>query len=62
MQDKLQINLREAETLKCENSECDSTLFVEVFSFKKGDWVIFPQGMTCVWDVKESVKKHNKFG
>lgn len=34
----------------------------KVFSFKKGDWVIFPQGMSCVWDVKEAVKKHYKFG
>lgn len=35
MQDKLQINLRDAETLNCENPECDSALFVEVFAFKK---------------------------
>lgn len=34
----------------------------KVFSFGKGDWVIFPEGMACVWDVKEFVKKHYKFG
>lgn len=29
---------------------------------KKGDFAIFPEGLSCVWDVKEAVKKHFKFG
>ena len=28
----------------------------------KGDFVTFPKGLTCVWDIKKSVKKHYFFG
>lgn len=28
----------------------------------KGDFVTFPKGLSCVWDVKEPVKKHYYFG
>ncbi len=31
-------------------------------SFGKGDLVTFPQGLSCVWNVKKAVKKHYKFG
>jgi len=31
-------------------------------SFGKGDFVIFPQGLKCVWNIKKAVKKHYKFG
>ena len=31
-------------------------------SFGKGDLVIFPKGLGCVWDIKEAVRKHYKFG
>jgi uncharacterized protein len=30
-------------------------------SFGKGDFVTFPVGLSCVWDVKEPVKKHYNF-
>ncbi|QDZ20084.1 DUF861 domain-containing protein [Chloropicon primus] len=30
----------------------------EPISIKKGDFVTFPKGMSCVWDVKEPIKKH----
>ncbi len=26
-----------------------------------GDLVIFPKGLSCVWDIKEPVKKHYNF-
>jgi uncharacterized cupin superfamily protein len=29
--------------------------------FGKGDFVTFPKGLTCVWDVREPVKKHYNF-
>ena len=29
--------------------------------FGKGDFVTFPQGLSCVWDIKEAVKKHYNF-
>jgi len=28
---------------------------------KSGDFVVFPKGMSCVWEVKSPVKKHYKF-
>ena len=28
---------------------------------KKGDFVTFPDGLHCVWDIKEPVKKHYYF-
>jgi uncharacterized cupin superfamily protein len=31
-------------------------------SFGKGDFVTFPQGLKCVWNVKKPVRKHYKFG
>lgn len=31
-------------------------------SFKKGDFVVFPKGLSCKWKVIKPVKKHYKFG
>ena len=31
-------------------------------NFGKGDLVVFPEGMDCVWDIKKAVKKHYNFG
>ncbi|MBM3838439.1 MAG: cupin domain-containing protein [Verrucomicrobia bacterium] len=31
-------------------------------SFGKGDLVVFPQGLSCVWEVKAPVRKHYRFG
>ena len=28
----------------------------------KGDLVIFPQNLTCTWEIKKDVRKHYKFG
>ena len=33
----------------------------ERVEFGKGDFVRFPKGLSCVWDVKEPVKKHYDF-
>ncbi|MBF0104940.1 MAG: cupin domain-containing protein [Deltaproteobacteria bacterium] len=30
-------------------------------SFGKGDLVVFPKGMKCVWDIKQPVRKHYHF-
>ena len=30
-------------------------------SFGKGDFVTFPKGLSCTWDIKEPVKKHYNF-
>ena len=29
--------------------------------FGKGDFVTFPKGLSCVWDIKVPVKKHYNF-
>ena len=34
----------------------------EPVTFGKGDLVVFPQGMSCTWNVQETVRKHYKFG
>jgi uncharacterized cupin superfamily protein len=31
-------------------------------SFGAGDLVVFPQGLSCVWNVQEPVRKHYRFG
>jgi uncharacterized protein len=30
-------------------------------SFGKGDFVTFPKGLSCVWDISQAVKKHYNF-
>lgn len=34
----------------------------ESVSFGKGDLVVFPQGLSCMWKVAEPVRKHYRFG
>ena len=31
------------------------------FSFGTGDFITFPKGMSCIWDIKENVRKHYNF-
>ena len=31
------------------------------FSFGPGDFITFPKGLSCVWDIKEPVRKHFNF-
>ena len=33
----------------------------EKMQFGKGDFVTFPKGLSCVWEIKEPVKKHYNF-
>lgn len=33
----------------------------EKVEFGKGNFVTFPKGLSCVWDIKEPVKKHYNF-
>jgi uncharacterized cupin superfamily protein len=40
-------------TVKTDNGEV---------SFGAGDMVVFPEGLSCVWQVSEGVRKHYKFG
>ena len=34
----------------------------EPVRFGVGDLVIFPEGMSCTWEVHKAVKKHYRFG
>jgi uncharacterized protein len=34
----------------------------EKFTFKAGDFVMFPQGMKCTWKITKDIKKHYNFG
>lgn len=31
-------------------------------TFSRGDFITFPQGMKCVWEIHEDVEKHYDFG
>ena len=31
------------------------------YNVKPGDFVVFKNGLSCVWDIKKPVKKHYKF-
>jgi hypothetical protein len=31
------------------------------YSFGAGDFVTFPKGLSCVWDISDGVKKHYNF-
>jgi uncharacterized protein len=31
-------------------------------SFRAGDLVTFPAGLSCVWEVKKALRKHYQFG
>ena len=33
----------------------------ERVSFGKGDFVTFPKGLSCAWDIKSPVRKHYNF-
>lgn len=33
----------------------------EKITFGKGDFVTFPKGLTCVWDIEQPVRKHYNF-
>lgn len=34
----------------------------EPVTLKKGDYVIFPEGMKCTWEITKPVKKHYDIG
>ena len=33
----------------------------QAVSFGTGDLVVFPAGLSCIWDVKKALRKHYKF-
>ena len=49
---------------KCYILEGDVTVEAEgeTVTFGAGDFVTFPSGMDCVWDIKKGVRKHYNFG
>ena len=41
--------------------EVDVVAGSKKWSFKAGDYVVFPKGLQCKWIVKKAVKKHYNF-
>ncbi len=41
--------------------EVDITTEFETITIKAGDFVTFPKGLECVWDIQSAVKKHYSF-
>ena len=31
-------------------------------AFAAGDYVVFPQGLKCTWEIRDTIRKHYKFG
>ena len=44
-----------------EGKVCVSDSQGKSISFGKGDFVTFPKGLSCTWDIKEPVRKHYNF-
>jgi uncharacterized cupin superfamily protein len=42
--------------------EVEVEAYGEKYKFGKGDFVTFPVGMTCVWNVLKPVRKHYQVG
>ena len=34
----------------------------ETIEFEAGDYVVFPEGLSCTWEIKKKIRKHYKFG
>lgn len=49
------------ECLLLEGKVVVETVDGEKVEFEKGDFVTFPKGLSCIWDIKEAVKKHYNF-
>lgn len=33
-----------------------------IYQIQPGDFVTFSRGLSCVWDIKKSIRKHYRFG
>ena len=63
---------KEASTFPWEYGQKETCLIIEGravarttegdVEFGAGDYVIFPKGLECTWEIKERIKKHYKFG
>lgn len=63
--DKKEFDWQYTQTEKCLILEGQVIVYnpdkTESVSIGKGDFVVFPSGLTCIWDVKEAIKKHFDF-
>ncbi len=41
--------------------EATITTEFEAITIKAGDFVTFPKGLECVWDIESAIKKHYSF-
>jgi hypothetical protein len=42
--------------------EIEVTTEEETVTIKPGDYVVFPEGLSCSWKVSTAVRKHYNFG
>ncbi len=52
----------EPETCYILEGEVEVTCKGGAVTFGPGDFVAFPAGLSCTWNVKKAVKKHYRFG
>ena len=63
---------KEASTFPWQYDEKETCLILEgkaiikcpdgTLEFGTGDYVVFPQGLKCTWEIKDKIRKHYKFG
>jgi len=44
-----------------EGEVCVETKDGKKINFKAGDFVTFPKGLDCIWDIRKPVRKHYNF-
>ncbi|MCP4051334.1 MAG: cupin domain-containing protein [bacterium] len=52
----------EKETCLIIEGEVTVTTDSQTISFGAGDYVIFPKGLRCMWQVKKNVRKYYSYG
>ena len=50
------------ETCYILEGEIEVTTEEETVTIKPGDYVVFPEGLSCTWKVNAAVRKHYNFG
>ena len=52
----------EKETCLILNGKAVVNCSESVVEFSAGDYVVFPKGLKCTWNIKDRIRKHYKFG
>ena len=60
-EDKFEWYYDKTETCYILEGEVTVTTEFESVTIEAGDFVTFPKGLECVWDIQSAIKKHYKF-